>query len=55
MKVIDNGNDIPQNLIDKIFEPFFITKPTGQGTVLGLSLSYEFVKAYGGEIKVETK
>jgi two-component system NtrC family sensor kinase len=41
--------------IDKIFEPFLTTKPTGQGTVLGLSLSYDIVKAHGGELKVETK
>jgi signal transduction histidine kinase len=53
--VSDNGNGIPQKVIDKIFQPFFATKPTGQGTGLGLSLSYEIVKAHGGEIKVETK
>ena len=55
IKVIDNGNGIPQNVIDKIFQPFFTTKPTGQGTGLGLSLSYDIIKAHGGEIKVETK
>ena len=55
IKVKDNGNGIPQKVIDKIFQPFFTTKPTGQGTGLGLSLSYDIVKAHGGEIKVNTK
>ncbi len=55
IKVSDNGNGIPQKVIDKIFQPFFTTKPTGQGTGLGLSLSYDIIKAHGGEIKVETK
>jgi len=55
IKVSDNGNGIPQKVLDKIFQPFFTTKPTGQGTGLGLSLSYDIVKAHGGEIKVETK
>jgi signal transduction histidine kinase len=50
----DNGNGIPQKVLDKIFHPFFTTKPTGQGTGLGLSLSYDIIKAHGGEIKVET-
>jgi two-component system NtrC family sensor kinase len=54
IKVSDNGNGIPQKIIDKIFQPFFTTKPTGQGTGLGLSLSYDIIKAHGGEIKVET-
>ncbi len=53
--VKDNGNGIPQKVLDKIFQPFFTTKPTGQGTGLGLSLSYDIIKAHGGEIKVETK
>ncbi len=55
ISVKDNGNGIPQNIIDKIFQPFFTTKPTGQGTGLGLSLSYDIVKAHGGELKVETR
>ena len=55
IRVSDNGNGIPQKIVDKIFHPFFTTKPTGQGTGLGLSLSYDIVKAHGGEIKVETK
>ena len=55
IKVSDNGNGIPQNLVDKIFQPFFTTKPTGEGTGLGLSLSYDIIKAHGGEIKVESK
>ncbi len=55
IKVTDNGNGIPQKVLDKIFQPFFTTKPTGQGTGLGLSLSYDIIKAHGGEIKVDTK
>lgn len=55
ISVKDNGNGIPQNIVDKIFQPFFTTKPTGQGTGLGLSLSYDIIKAIGGEIKVESK
>jgi len=55
IKIADNGNGIPQKVLDKIFQPFFTTKPTGQGTGLGLSLSYDIVKAHGGELKVETK
>jgi signal transduction histidine kinase len=56
IKVEDNGNGIPQNALDKIFQPFFTTKPTGQGTGLGLSLAYDIVKkGHGGELKVETK
>jgi signal transduction histidine kinase len=51
----DNGNGIPQKILDKIFQPFFTTKPTGEGTGLGLSLSYDIIKAHGGEIKVESK
>ena len=53
--ITDNGQGIPTNIIDKIFQPFFTTKPTGQGTGLGLSLSYDIIKAHGGELKVETE
>ncbi|MEP6711530.1 MAG: ATP-binding protein [Ferruginibacter sp.] len=55
IRVKDNGNGIPQNIVDKVFQPFFTTKPTGQGTGLGLSLSYDIIKAHGGEINVESK
>jgi signal transduction histidine kinase len=55
ISVRDNGPGIPSNILDKIFQPFFTTKPAGQGTGLGLSLAYDIVKAHGGEIKVETK
>ncbi len=55
IKIFDNGNGIPQKVLNKIFQPFFTTKPAGQGTGLGLSLSYDIIKAHGGELKVETK
>lgn len=56
IRVKDNGNGIPQKVLDKIFQPFFTTKPTGQGTGLGLSMSYDIVtKVHGGELTVETK
>jgi two-component system NtrC family sensor kinase len=53
--VEDNGVGIPQKVLDKIYQPFFSTKPTGQGTGLGLSLSYDIIKAHGGNINVQTK
>ncbi|MFD2200552.1 ATP-binding protein [Shivajiella indica] len=55
ISVKDNGPGIPDSIKDKIFQPFFTTKPTGQGTGLGLSLSYDIVKAHGGELKVESR
>jgi len=56
IKIKDNGNGIPQKILDKIFQPFFTTKPTGQGTGLGLSLAYDIItKGHGGELKVKTK
>jgi signal transduction histidine kinase len=55
ISVKDNGPGIPAEIKEKIFQPFFTTKPTGQGTGLGLSLSYDIIKAHGGEMKVETK
>ncbi len=55
ISVSDNGSGIPDNVKKKIFQPFFTTKPAGQGTGLGLSLSYDIVKAIGGELKVETE
>jgi len=55
IRVRDNGNGMPQKVQDKIFQPFFTTKPTGQGTGLGLSMSYDIIKAHGGEIKVDTQ
>jgi signal transduction histidine kinase len=55
IRVSDNGTGIPQKAIDKIFQPFFTTKPTGSGTGLGLSLSYDIItKGHGGELKMET-
>jgi len=56
IKVRDNGNGIPQSVLDKIYQPFFTTKPTGEGTGLGLSLSYDIVvKGHGGSISVDTR
>ena len=55
ISVEDNGNGIPQSIVDKIFQPFFTTKPSGQGTGLGLSMSYDIVtQGHGGTLKVET-
>jgi signal transduction histidine kinase/ligand-binding sensor domain-containing protein len=55
IRIRDNGLGIPEKIKDKIFQPFFTTKPTGQGTGLGLSLSFDIVKAHGGVIKIESK
>jgi signal transduction histidine kinase len=56
ISIKDNGNGIPQPVLDKIFQPFFTTKPTGQGTGLGLSMSYDIVtKGHGGELTVDTE
>jgi signal transduction histidine kinase len=56
IRIADNGDGIPKDILDKIFQPFFTTKPTGEGTGLGLSLSYDIVtKVHGGDLKVETK
>ena len=56
IKITDNGTGIPKNVIDKIFQPFFTTKPTGQGTGLGLSLAYDIItKQHNGSIKAESK
>jgi two-component system, NtrC family, sensor kinase len=52
ISVSDNGNGIPEKVMDKVFQPFFTTKPTGQGTGLGLSLSYDIIKAHHGKIKI---
>jgi len=56
IRISDNGNGIPADHLDKIFQPFFTTKPSGEGTGLGLSLSYDIItKVHGGDLKVETK
>lgn len=53
--ISDNGGGVPEHIKSKIFQPFFTTKPTGEGTGLGLSLSYDIVKAHGGELMVESE
>ena len=55
ISIKDNGNGIPDAILNKVFQPFFTTKPTGEGTGLGLSMSYDIVKAHGGEIEVKTE
>ena len=56
IRVRDNGNGVPQKVLDKIFQPFFTTKPTGEGTGLGLSMSYDIItKGHGGQLVVDTK
>jgi C4-dicarboxylate-specific signal transduction histidine kinase len=55
IRVKDNDNGIPQKVIDKIFQPFFTSKPTEVGTGLGLSISYDIVKAQGGEMRWKRK
>jgi two-component system, NtrC family, sensor kinase len=56
ISIRDNGNGVPQKVIDKIFQPFFTTKPVGEGTGLGLSMSYDIItKGHNGDLKVNTK
>jgi signal transduction histidine kinase len=56
IRITDNGAGIPDSIKDKIFQPFFTTKPTGEGTGLGLSLSYDIItKGHGGELRVDSK
>jgi two-component system NtrC family sensor kinase len=55
IRIMDNGYGIPKNLVDKIFQPFFTTKPTGEGTGLGLSLSYDIIIAHGGNLTVKSE
>ena len=55
ISVIDNGYGIPEDIKDKIFQPFFTNKPAGEGTGLGLSISYDIVRAHGGEISIQNR
>ena len=55
IRIRDNGNGIPDELVEKIFHPFFTTKPTDQGTGLGLALSSDIIRQHGGSIRVETE
>ena len=55
IKISDNGTGIPEDIKSKVFQPFFTTKPTGEGTGLGLSMSYDIVRSHGGELKVESE
>ncbi len=54
ISIKDNGNGVPAGVAEKIFQPFFTTKPPGKGTGLGLSLSYDIIKSFGGDIKMNT-
>jgi signal transduction histidine kinase len=54
IRISDNGEGIPAEIRDKIFQPFFTTKPAGEGTGLGLSLAYDIVKGHGGQINLES-
>ena len=55
ISVRDNGGGIPEGIREKIFQPFFTTKPTGEGTGLGLSMAYDIIKAHGGQLTVESE
>lgn len=55
IRIKDNGRGIPGKIRDKIFQPFFTTKPAGKGVGLGLSLSYDIIKAHGGKLTVDSE